>query len=150
MKFITDRHEIAQEINIKKTPVVTVNIKECMSGYEHCYEGQAVRINIPGKDFDLLCKVQMFGDDSKNLHHHENPAFYETIGLYSETIGIHASFGVSDVRKMVERSRCPEVNLGDEIIVVFDKGDAVWIRKMRIPKKINMFVFPVGILEDVE
>lgn len=150
MKFITDRKEIAFEINIKKTPVVTVNIKECMRGYEHCYEGQALRINLPKKGLDLLCKVQMFGDDSKNLNHHDNPALYETIGLYSEMACLHSSFGPSDIREMVERSRCPEANPGDEIIVVFDKGDAVWIRKMRIPERINMNVFPAGILEDVE
>ena len=46
MKFLRDRKEIAKAINIERIPVITMNIRKCMDGYENCYEGS--RINLEG------------------------------------------------------------------------------------------------------
>lgn len=150
MRFLTDRKQIANEINIKRTPVLKIDISKCMRGYDDCYEGGKIEIQHPiANDLYCRCTVKMFGDEKGNVNNHRTPWLYEKIGLYEGMVGIHSDFGASDVREMAEWNNVRRAKQGDEVIVMFDNGEAVFLRKMRIGR-VTANVYPLAVLEDVE
>ena len=152
MKFITDRHEIAEAINIKRTPVIRINIKDCMQGYENCYEGSRLLLSTPSKrypDSYKKCTVKMYGDNG-NEDKHDAPWTYTRIGLYPEMSCLTDSFGYSDVIEMAKWSEARCVKGGDEVLVIFDRGDVCFIRRMRIGNRVDPFVYPSAILHDID
>ena len=155
MKFIKDRKELAQEINIKNTPVVTIDITRPLNGdhfYEHCYGGTNIKVNTPCKshpDMQARCSVEMFGDEEENKDLHCAPWCYGRIVLKQGVVGIHSGFGCADLREMIEWNAARSVSAGDEIIVVFDAGDNMFVRKMRVGR-VSEHCSTVAVLEDVE
>lgn len=152
MKFLTDRHEIAEAINIKRTPVITINVKECINGYENCYAGSRLLVSTPSKrypDHYTRCTVKMYGD-GVNEDKHATPWLYNRIGLYPESACLTDSFGYRDVIEMAEWSEARCVKGGDEVLVVFDCGNVCYIRKMRIGKRVDGFVYPSALLHDID
>ena len=142
MKFLTDRHDIANEINIKETPVVMINIAKCMDGWEHCYEGDKIVVN------DIRCTVKMYGDGgNENLH--GTPYLYNNIELMPENICITDGFGRKDVIEDVEWRKAVRAREGEDIIVVFDTGKTVFVRKMKIGK-VTKWVYPAATLQDID
>lgn len=149
MKFLTDRREIAQEINIKRTPVVTIDITKCMDGYEHSYKGTDIEIQSPcDKELYSRCTVEMFGN-GKNKDKHNTPWLYDDIGLYEGLVGIYSGFGMADVLDMVHWNNVRRAKQGDEIIVMFKGEDKCFLRKMRIGH-VGFMVYPLAKLEDIE
>lgn len=141
MKFLTDRKEIANEINIKETPVVVINIRSCMAGYDRCYEGDKVVVD------DIRCTVKMYGDGKNEGI--ENPAKYEEIVLMPENVMLKASFGYSDVKEMAEWRKATRLTEGGDVIVIFDAGNGGFVRKMKVGK-VAKWVYPTAKFEDVE
>lgn len=148
MKFLTDRKEIANEINIKETPVIVINVRECMKGYERCYEGDKVVVKGGrNNEYGIRCFVQMFGDDvNEGIF---APQLYKKICLMPDCIALTAGFGYHDVAEMAEWRKAQRITEGEEVIVMFDKGDECWLRKMKVGKVQN-FVYPAAVLEDVD
>jgi len=148
MKFLTDRKEIANEINIKETPVIVINVRECMKGYERCYEGDKVVVK-GGKnnEYGIRCFVQMFGDDNEGIY---APQLYKKICLMPDAIALTAGFGYHDVVEMAEWRKAQRINEGEEVIVMFDEGEKCWLRKMKVGKVGSPWVYPTAVLEDVE
>lgn len=157
MKFLQDRKEIANEINIKRTPVITIDISKPINNdsfYEGCYEGSKIQIATPSTnypDMTARCKVAMYGDEEGN-ENHDTPWYYKKIVLNQEATCLHNSFGRRDVLEMVEWSNTRTVKAGDEILVIFDDptDGLMIIRKMRISQRIDRFCSTVATLEDVE
>ena len=149
MKFITDRKELAKEMNIKRTPVLTINITKCMDGYDNCYSGSDIEIQHPrANDLFCRCTVKMFSD-GPNEDLHDTPWLYKSIALYEGVVCIDSSFGLSDVREMAHWNNVRRAKEGDEVLVFFDGGATGWVRKMKIgPVSAN--VFPLARLVDVE
>lgn len=141
MKFLTDRKEIAKEININEIPVIVINIRECMKGYEGCYEGDKVVVD------DIRCTVKMYSDQENEGI--ENPILYKRICLMPENVGLTAGFGYHDVIEMAEWRKAMRLTEGGEVMVLFDKGNECALRKMKVGK-VSKWVFPTAILEDVE
>lgn len=141
MKFLKDRKEIANEINIKETPVIVINIRECMKGYDRCYAGDKVVVD------DIRCTVKMYGDgENEGI---EYPSHYKRICLMPENVALKAGWGYRDVMEDVEWRKAIRLTEGGEVIVIFDAGDNCAIRKMKVGK-VTKWVFPTAELEDVE
>lgn len=157
MKLLQDIKEIANEINIKRTPVITIDISRPINNdsfYEGCYEGSKIQIATPSANYPEMtarCKVAMYGDEEGN-ENHDMPWMYKKIVLTQEATCLHNSFGRRDVLEMVEWSNTRTVKAGDEILVIFDDptDGLMIIRKMRISQRIDRFCSTVATLEDVE
>lgn len=141
MKFLTDRHEIAEAINIRQLPTVRIDIRKCIEGFEDCYEGDKIVVE------GIRCTVKMFGD-GVNETLHDNPERYKKIELMPEGICLHESFGRQDVEEMVEWRQAQRASAGDEILVLFEGEDFAYLRQMKIGK-VAKFVYPTAVLEDI-
>ena len=153
MKFLRDRREIAQAINIDRLPVITIDIRKPMDGYPDCYEGSKVLIATPNKrypDSYSKCTVRMFGDEPGNAEHHDAPWGYKKIVLCEGMIGLFADFGLSDVREMVEWSNCRWLTAGQKVVVFFDKGDKGFLRVMKVSDRVTPGYTSVAYLEDID
>ena len=141
MKFLTDRKEIANEINIKETPVLVMNCKKPKVGWDDCFEGDKVVVN------GERCTLHVFSDgENEGI---KEPHLRKKIILTSGGIGISNSFGYSDVVEMTEWRKAMRLVEGGEVIVVFDYGTACSLRKMRVGK-VSRFCSTVAVLEDVD
>ena len=154
MKFLTDRKEIALKINVERIPVISMNIKESMAGYPHCYEGGKIEIKYPtigyanrADDLYIQCTLKMFEDGNSIAH--EFPWLYKKIGLYPEPVFLQNSFSTKDVLEMAEWNNVRRAQEGDQVVVMFNDGYNVYLRLMRIGK-VKANVFPTAILEDIE
>lgn len=136
IKFLTDRQEIAKAINIDRIPVITVKLYEPLQGFDYAYGGYKVLVVSPTKgypDRKLRCTVHMYGDElNKGLH--DTPQCYRTIHLSEGMVGIAASFGLNDIREMIEWNQAPLLQLGQEVIVFFDGRRTGWLRRMKVNK----------------
>lgn len=135
MRFLTDIHEIEEEIYIKRTPVITINVSKEAEGWEGygIYEGSKVRVATPNRKYpDLSSRctahIYMEGENEKAII----PIEAKVISLTCPGSFLKDSFEYQDVVEMVEWSHAPLVKAGDEVIVVFDDPEhsASWIRKM--------------------
>lgn len=151
MKFLVDRHEIAQAINIDRIPVITIDITKCMDGYEHCYEGDKVLVTDPKHGRHVRCTVKMYGDDNGN-NDYLHPWFYKTICLMNPGAYISASFGYSDVMEMVEWSKSKVLDAGEEVIVMFNdrENKYCYLRRMRVSDSVNLHCQTAATLVDVD
>lgn len=153
MKFLTDRKEIAKEINIKGTPVLTIDITECMKGYDHCYEGSCVRVlggHTRGyEDLDTRCTVMMFGGEQGN-EDHDRPWTYKKIVLNGGVVCIDNSFGLSDVDEMVKWSNTRVIKAEDPVILYFRGKNVGYLRMMKVGKRIDPFCSTVATLVDID
>ncbi len=152
MTFVKDRRELAQDINIKGVPVLTMDIRECMKGYEHCYSGSKVRVGYQSRNHGELherCTVKMFGDEPGNSEWHDQPWLYHKIILSCPGCFLSGDFTLSDAREMVEWSNTRILHDGDEVYVFFDRGDTGLFRKMKVGK-VSSGYSTVAVLEDIE
>ena len=152
MKFLTDRREIAEEMNIKRTPVITMDISKCMDGYDDCYKGSKVLVATPTKrypDSTRRCTAKMFGDESGN-ENHDKPWTYKRIHLTCPGAFMSDSFGYHDVMEMVEWSNCRILQGGQEVLVVFDTGINCYIRKMKVSERVDGTCYTVAMLKDID
>lgn len=147
MKFLTDRKEIGTTININEIPVIRVNIAKQMQGYDDCYEGDKVVV-VHKDGSKTRCTVQMFSD-GENESLHATPWLYKKIELMPESICICEGFGYSDVVKDYEWSRAHRIEEGQKVVIMFDHGDACFLRVMTLghPTK---WVSPTASFKDVE
>lgn len=153
MKFITNRQEIAQKINIENIPVLTMDISKCMNGYDHCYEGSKVRL-IGGhskgyEDLTTDCIVKMYGDEDGN-ECHDMPWMYKKIVFTAGCVCIKSSFGLADVDSMVEWSNTKILKANDVVLVYFRGKDMAFLREMKVGSKINPHCSTAAILVDVD
>lgn len=150
MKFLTDRKEIAEEINIRGTPVVRIDISKPMSGWERCYAGD--KLVVFGKtsklrDYGIRTTVEMFGDqENEGIN---EPWLYKRICLMPDTVCIHKGFGYNDVIEMYSWNKAQKAEEGQIVILMFDSGDKCYLRKMKVGK-VTDWVYPTALLEDVE
>ena len=150
MRFITDRKAIAKAINIEGLPVVTIDITKGIDDlFVDSYKGSGIKVNCRNSKYPARCKVMMFGDEDANKGYHSMPYMYGKIILSGAPICISSDFGPSDVREMVYWSNCQTVNPGDHVIVVFDKGNGVVLREMKVGEHTDAFCQTVAVLEDV-
>lgn len=133
MQFLTERQEIATAINIDKIPVITINIKNCIDGMKGSYEGDDVVFG------GYRHYVAMFADENKD---ETEPILYKRIACREHGCGISSDFGYEDVIEMIHWQRAPHINPGDSVIIVFDRGDQCWLRKMTVDA--------YGVFKDVE
>ena len=155
MKFLRDRKEIAQKINIEHVPVLTVDLeKDAIDGYEGCYKGG--KVNITGvyktySDMYCRCTVGLWGDYPGN-ENHSAPWTYKRISLGTGATCIQASFGLSDVIEDVEWSNARTVKPGDEVILFFvNKSKGIGcLRLMRIGDRVDPFCQTATLLHDID
>lgn len=153
MKFLRTRHEIADAINIKKYPVLTIDLRQPMNGYPDCYSGS--KVNVAGghsKDYeDLLtrCTVQMFGDEPGNECHDE-PWMYQKIILSGGCVCLHSSFTMKDILEDIEWSNARTVKAGDTVVVFFQMENACYLRMMKVSDRINPHCSTVAVLVDID
>ena len=140
MKFLQERREIANAINIMKYPVITMDIAKPLNGdefYKDCYGGSKMVVAAPTSrypDAEELTTVMMFGDQAGN-EDHNRPWAYKRIVFREGAIGIHADFGLKDVREMVEWNNAVHVKDGDKVVVFFDDGNRGWLRLMKVDRR---------------
>lgn len=137
MKFLEGRQEIAEAINIKKYPVITIDLSRPLNGddfYKNCYGGSRVVLATPTKHYpesEDRCTAMMFGDACGN-ENHDRPWTYKRIILQEGMVGISARFDLKDVRDMVSWNNAPHVKEGDTVVVFFDAGGSGWLRLMKV------------------
>lgn len=145
MKFLTERREIAEAINITKYPVLTMDISKPLNGddfYKDCYGGSKMVVASPSKNYpdaEEWTTLKMFGDQSGN-EDHEHPWMYKRIVFREGAIGIHASFELNDVRDMVAWNNAAHVKDGDMVVVFFDRGDRGFLRLMKVDRRSSTLV----------
>ena len=153
MKFITNRQEIAQKINIEKIPVLTIDISKSMNGYNDCYEGSKVRlIGGHSKGYDDLttdCTVKMYGDEEGN-ECHSTPWMYKKIVLTAGCVCLKSDFSLSDVDQMVEWSNTKVLKASDPVIVYFRGSGVGFLREMKVGSRINPHCSTAAVLVDVD
>ena len=153
MKWLTDRKEIAKAINIDHIPVITMNIRKCMDGYENCYEGSRINLEgaYKGKYADLLthCTARMYGDEEGNQCHDE-PWRYARIHLTPRNACLSSSFSLHDVDEMVDWSNAPKAKANDLVIVYFRAENEGYIRLMKIGSRIDPHCTTATMLEDID
>ena len=151
MKFITDRREIGTLLNIRRIPVVRINIGKPIDNdaLKDCYKGDKIIVN-DGK-FNLECTVEMFGDEKGN-ENHKQPWTYKKIFLEQGALVISNSFTYTDAMKIAEWNRCPIVYKNDEIIVIFYDDDKKFcvIRHMKVDNRIDRNCYTVTELKDID
>lgn len=153
MKFLTDRREIAQAINIDRLPVITIDITKPMDGYPDCYSGSKVLLATPCKrypDMYSKCTVKMFGDEPGNAENHDKPWAYRKIVLTEGMVGIFAEFGMHDLRDMIEWSNCRYLTAGQRVVVFFDRGKDGFLRLMKVSDRVTSGYSTVATLEDID
>ena len=123
MQFMTKKQDIATAINIDKIPVITINIKKCIDGMKGSYEGDDVVFG------GYRQYVAMYADENKD---EIEPILYKKIACREYGCGISSDLGYEDVMKMIHWQRAPRINPGDDVIIVFDRGDKCWLRKMTV------------------
>ena len=156
MKFLRTREEIAQEINIKRTPVLTVDLTMPIGTdplFASCYKGSKVRIlgGRPEKyaDLETRCTVEMFGDEPGNENHGQ-PWTYKSIILSNEPTILTGDFTLYDVDNMVGWSNTKLLKPGDNVLLYFRAKNDAYFRLMRVGKRIDTHCETVARLEDVE
>lgn len=155
MKFVTDRQELAKDINIKGIPVITMDISRPLDGdefYKDCYGGSKIRVAYQTRRYGELhsrCRAKMFGDEVGNKGHHDEPWKYKRIHLSCPCVGISAEFNLHDAREMNMWSNTRILHAGDEVYVFFDRGDRAFYRKMRVGR-VDSGCSTVAMLEDVD
>ena len=140
-RFITDRKEIAQLINIEKIPVIVMNIEKPKDGYDRCYEGDKVVIK------DIRCQAMMYGDGKNEGI--EVPFFYKEISLMPELVGLHSSFNYRDVQDMVEWRKAIQLKENSEVLVIFEGKDFGFLKKMKVGKATD-WVYPTAKIVDID
>ena len=142
MRYLTDRHEIAEAMNFGKYPVLTLNREN--REYENSIFAEG-------------CNVRLAWDS-------ENPRFK---GLHSDGIVyidddgrigilgggscIKASFGYSDVMKMAERANWPVIHKGQEVVLVeeWPSKKECTVRLMKVSDRIDVHSVTMARLEDL-
>lgn len=153
MKFLTNRTEIAEAINVNRYPVLTIDCTKEMEGYADCYEGS--KINLRGgrskgyEDLLTRCTVKMFGDEPGNECHFA-PWTYKRIILQGGIVGLHASFGLRDVLEDIEWSNARVAAGGDKVVVFFRAAKAGFLRLMKISDHIDPHCSTVATLVDID
>lgn len=148
MKFLTDRHTIANTINVQQVPVITIDITRPLNDddfYKNCYGGAKMVVAAPTARYPDAYErttVKMFGDETGN-EDHEHPWEYKRITFREGMVGIAARFGLQDVREMIEWNAAPHVKDGDPVVVFFDGGSVGYLRLMYVDRK-------TGTLRDVD
>lgn len=110
MKTLTDRQEIAKAMNFGEYPILYLDLAkdELKEDYlKGCYQGQRVKIarNRNGETFYSHGTLSYWKDENK-------------LSISSEAIMLTASFGFSDIQKMVENANATEIKGDQEVIVV--------------------------------
>lgn len=108
MKVLTDRHDIAKAINFKQYPVIRINMEDKdeygIRGTNICIDNGTFR---DGSPYYLHATIRTF-DDEKGFH------------IKQGGTCIHASFGYSDIEKMLAWANAPVVKPDQDILVVMD------------------------------
>ena len=153
MKYLRSRTEIADAINIKRYPVLTIDLREPLKGYPNCYAGSKVNVagGHSGRYTDLLtrCTIEMFGDEPGNGCHDE-PWRYQKIILTGSCVSLHASFTMDDVLSDIEWSNARTVKPGDTVVVFFRTDATGYLRLMKVSDHINPHCQTVATLIDID
>lgn len=153
MKFLRTRYEIADAINIKRYPVLTIDVRKPMDGYPDCYAGS--KINVAGghskghEDLLTRCTVKMFGDEPGN-DCHDTPWMYKTIILSTGCTCLHNDFCLGDVLEDIEWSNARIVNAGDIVAVFFRSEHGAFLRLMKVSDRINPYCSTATTLVDID
>lgn len=106
MKFLTDRTEIARAINGRKMPVVTMDLSEAD---EYGLKSEPVVIDNgtfrDGFPYMVHSKIRLYTDEKK-------------FTFSSGCVGIHDSFGYTDVMDMLEYRNAPVIKADSDFILV--------------------------------
>ena len=150
MKFLTDRREIAQIINIEDVPMITFDIDNPMPGYDGCFEGSKVKVWDGKKDraYAERCTAHIWGDDPGTDA--VMPWRSEKITLNSYGCCIKSDFGYSDILDMEEWSNARTLKPGDRVVVFFksDKNKVGFLRLMRVANYMTKFCSTVTTITD--
>ena len=156
MKFLRTREDITQEINIKRTPVLTVDLTKPIGTdpfFANCYKGSKVRIlgGRPERYAGLAarCTVAMFGDEPGNENHGQ-PWTYKSIILSNEPTFLTGDFTIYDIDNMVEWSNTKLLKTDDKVLLYFRSKDGGYLRLMKVGKHIDPHCETVARLEDIE
>lgn len=142
MKFLTDRQEIAMAINFGKYPVLSID-----------------RDNRPyeSSDYAKGCRTRVAWDHSNpryaGMTTHGN-LYYENgkYAISSEGGMLTASFGYSDVMRMVTEANAVVVHKGQTVVVVenWSTQKMCRVRVMKVSDRIDTQCMTVATLEDID
>ena len=144
MKYLTDRKEIAYAMNFGRYPVVRINLETCPSGYENYYKGDLVKVMAPTKRHpDLYCTGRLYLE--------RYGIGKEKIGVLTDSICLHDSFGYSDVMEMLEIAQAPVLHAGDIVVLIeeYPKTRMCKVRMMKASDHVDPNVYPCITLMDV-
>lgn len=143
MKYLTDRHEIAEAMNFGKYPVLRIDVETPKAGWDNVYEGDLVRVEpktvrYPGHT--IRARLEKFPEDG---------------GKYSimpAPVCLHGDFGYSDVMEHLGYAQAPVIHAGETVVVVEDypKLRTCKVHLMRVSSHIAEHVFPTCQLEELE
>lgn len=141
MKILTDRQEIAQAMNFGKYPVIRIDIETPKAGWDNVFEGDLVRVESLSKRYPgsyIRGRVMKYQEDG------------DRYAIMPENVCLKASFGYSDVVRMLGYAQSPMLHAGETVIVIEDapKQRAARVRLMKVSESVRDFVYPTCYLED--
>ena len=130
MKFLTDREEIAQAINGRKMPVVTIDLADA-DEYGLISEPVVVDEGTYRDGFTRMTRghIRCFRDAQQFTFH-------------AEICGISANFGYGDVEEMAQYRNAPVLTKDTDVILVIKDSKArnCWVAVLHTGKSGNYFI----------
>lgn len=118
MRLLTDRKEIAKEINIKRTPTVRIDLAEAD---DYGLRSQKVLIDNgtfrDGTPYLIHAEIRAYGDEG-------------VFTFSSPGVWISDSFGYEDLEDMVEYANAPVIRKDSDVVIVVVDSEH---RKMYAP-----------------
>ena len=140
MKYLTERNEIAEALNLRKYPVVRINMETPKSGWDSLYEGDYVMVKT-GKEDDVFSYTRGYILYTDTEGYYINPAPIFLVDQYT----------YSDVIEMVRFSNAPTLNPNDTIVLgeEYPRQKKLKMRMMKVPPVCAKFSVPICVLKDV-
>ncbi len=145
MKYLKDRQEVAEAINFGKYPVLSLD-----------RENRPYKSIRPDSDYAVGCRVRVAWDhkDPRYAGMTTHGALYIEDGklkISSEGACLSASFGYTDVMKMVSEANTPIVHAGQLVVVVeeWPSVKSCTVRIMRVSDHIDTQCMVAATLQDI-
>ena len=138
-RYLKDRHEIAYAMNFRKFPVLSLN-----------------RENRPYEDSDYCtgCRCRVAWDDKNpryaDMTTHGNVYFEDgKYGISGDSTCLSASFGYTDVMRMLVEANAPIVHKNQLVVLVedFPSNGSCYVSVMKVSNWIDIHCMTVARLE---
>lgn len=146
-KILTKREEIAKALNFGKYPVLTIDIQNCVEGYEGLYHGSDVRVACK-----TLSHGTLYAHCTLSFCKDENGDGFKDFSLTQGGVCLKSSFGYSDIMDMAKWANTPIVHAGQEVVVILNLPNikCALVKIMKVSSHTDLHCMTVATIDDIE